>query len=318
MDGCDTHRRGPPGPGHSAAREDAGFAIGRERHARVRIVGAGPGAADLLTIRAWRALQWADVVLHDALVSAEVLALIPDAALCIAVGKRAGAGSMRQAASQFALQATMIAHARAGRNVVRLKGGDPAVFGRLGEEIVALAAAGIAFEIVPGITAASGCAAALGVPLTDRGGAHALHVVTAHRATDIPADAWREHACEDTTLAIYMGGAQVAAICAALLAAGRSAETPVVIVRDGTARNARAWRTSLGQPRVPRLDADRPVLLLVGRVVDYMLPGAGAAAIAAAAPSAPRVIGTQGRLQSAVPASRMPIPLRRSGWRAVR
>lgn len=235
---------------------------------RVHIVGAGPGAADLLTIRAWRALQGANVVLHDALVSADVLACIPRSALRVDVGKRAGSGG----AGQRAIHAAMIAHVRAGRTVVRLKGGDPAVFGRLGEEIVALAAAGVPFDIVPGITAASGCAASLGIPLTDRDGAHSLHVVTARRAAEVTAEDWREYARADRTLVVYMGGAQWRAILAALVAAGRAAGTAVAIVENGTRPGARVHRTTLGaacQLDV-KVDAAVPLLLIVGHVVDYM------------------------------------------------
>ncbi|NEY89537.1 uroporphyrinogen-III C-methyltransferase [Tabrizicola oligotrophica] len=190
---------------------------------RISLVGAGPGAADLLTVRALRCLQAADVVLHDRLVTEEVLALIPPATRRIPVGKEVGANAW----PQDRITALMLTEAVEGRHVVRLKSGDPAIFARAAEEIDAASALGIAVEIVPGITAASAAAASLGRPLTARGTAQRLLFVTAtdeaDRVTNLPLP-------EGTTLALYMASRKAAEIEAALLGQGADPDAEVVAV----------------------------------------------------------------------------------------
>src|SRR6266481_2573871 len=168
---------------------------------KVYIVGAGPGAADLLTLRAASVLRIGEVVLHDDLVSQEILDLVPHAVNIVNVGKRCG----RHGNSQTAINALMVEHARDGKRVVRLKSGDPAVFGRLGEELDALRAAEIPFEIVPGITAAAAAAASASITLTDRRAASALVLLTAHRCGNAPL-ALPAVDPENATFAVYMPG----------------------------------------------------------------------------------------------------------------
>lgn len=190
---------------------------------RISLVGAGPGAADLLTIRALRALQTADVVLHDRLVSPEVLALIPATTPRIAVGKEVGANAWPQAR----VTAQMLTEAMAGRHVVRLKSGDPALFGRAAEEIASARALGLAIDIVPGITAATAAAASLCRPLTTRGVAQRLILSTVTDETD---GAVALSLPSGTTLALYMGTRKLAAIEASLLASGADPQTEVTAI----------------------------------------------------------------------------------------
>jgi uroporphyrin-III C-methyltransferase len=188
------------------------------------IVGAGPGAADLLTVRAAQALARAQVVLHDDLVPAEVLALCPESARRINVGKRCG----RRGAGQEQINALMIEHARAGRFVVRLKSGDPSVFGRLGEELDALREARIRFEVIPGVTAAVAAAAAAEITLTDRRLASTLVVLTGHNADEV-----RQRIAlgvEQTTIAVYMPGPDYHRTARELMALGIDAEMPCALV----------------------------------------------------------------------------------------
>ena len=168
---------------------------------RVSIVGAGPGPVDLMTLRALDRLQAAEVVVHDRLISAEVLERIPAAALRVYVGKALG----EHAVPQEGIHDLLVQHARAGRRVVRLKGGDPYVFGRGGEEVQALQAAGIAFEVVPGVTAASGCSAAAGIPLTHRDLAGSCVFLPGHLADDEASHDWRALARPGQTRVFYMG-----------------------------------------------------------------------------------------------------------------
>ena len=204
-------------------------AAGPRRPGRISLVGAGPGDPGLLTLRALQRLGEADVVLHDRLVSAEILALARRDAEFVPVGKHAGGGC-----TQDAIHESMIRHARAGRRVVRLKGGDPFVFGRGGEELAAARAADIDCEIVPGITAALGCAAATGLPLTLRGVAFAVTFITAQGGEDLETLDWQGLAAPGHTLAIYMGAGGGTAIRDKLLAHGRAPDTPIAIVQNGT------------------------------------------------------------------------------------
>ncbi len=232
----------------------------------VSLVGAGPGDPELLTLRALRAMQQADVVLHDALVSPAIMELVRRDANRILVGKRAGQVT---SARQEHINAQLIQLASAGKRVVRLKGGDPFVFGRAGEEIEALVAAGIAFEVIPGITAATGCAAYAGIPLTHRDWAQSVRFITARRkdgSINLPAMAPDR---DNETLVVYMGVQAIAEISAALLAAGMAAEMPTVVVINGTLPNQRLLFASLGEVASASqgIAAEGPATLIVGRVV---------------------------------------------------
>ena len=194
---------------------------------KVYLAGAGPGDPELLTRRAYSLLLEADIILPDDLVSDEILALTNPAALIIPVGKRCGQPRITQAG----IHALMLTHAGLGRSVLRLKSGDPMVFGRANEEIAALREAGIPFEIVPGITTAFAVAASLQTPLTDRATASKLILATAHHAADKAHPvAWDGAFPQDSTLVLYMPGRNFAALTASLLASGIAPETPVAAV----------------------------------------------------------------------------------------
>ncbi|MBL8659614.1 MAG: uroporphyrinogen-III C-methyltransferase [Rhodospirillales bacterium] len=232
----------------------------------VSIVGAGPGDPDLLTVKAHRLLAAAEVVVYDKLVSNEILALIPPGATRIFAGKVA----RRHHMPQDQINRLLVSLARSGRRVVRLKGGDPFLFGRGGEEAAHLAAHGIAFEIVPGITSASGCAAYAGIPLTHRGIAQGVRFVTGHAKEDEPLDLdWASLAVADTTLVIYMGRITVRQICDRLMAHGLGASTPAAILVNGTRPDQEVTITSLSclADRVEALDLAAPTLLVIGEVV---------------------------------------------------
>jgi uroporphyrin-III C-methyltransferase/precorrin-2 dehydrogenase/sirohydrochlorin ferrochelatase len=228
----------------------------------VSLVGAGPGDPDLLTLKALRALQSADVILTDRLVGPEILARARREAEVVDVGKGArGAG-----ASQERINRLLVHHARRGRRVVRLKGGDPLVFGRGGEEATWLARHGIPFEIVPGITAALGCAAYAGIPLTDRRYAQTLHFVTAHGAEAADRIDWRQLAGSHQTLVVYMGVAAAARVGEKLLAARLSPATPAAVVENGTLPGQRVLLTDLAglASAVAARDIRSPALLIIG------------------------------------------------------
>jgi uroporphyrin-III C-methyltransferase/precorrin-2 dehydrogenase/sirohydrochlorin ferrochelatase len=234
------------------------------RHGHVALVGAGPGDAGLLTLRALRLLNEADVILFDALVSPEVLALARRDAERIAVGKRAGGEST----SQDAIHAQLLQHAKAGRRVVRLKGGDAFVFGRGGEELEFLRAHGIAYEVVPGITAALACAAYSGVPLTHRAHAQSVRLVTAHAADSLDTLDWAALAQERQTLAVYMGVGALDRVRERLLAHGRSPSTPFALVENGSLPQQRVVVGTLDAlPDVARAHGvGAPALLILGEV----------------------------------------------------
>lgn len=198
----------------------------------VWLVGAGPGAADLVTVRGLRALEGAEVVIHDDLANRELLAHCPADAEMIYVGKRGG----RHSVEQEAINALLVAHAGRGRRVVRLKGGDPGVFGRLGEELAALRAVGIPAEIVPGVTAACAAAAAAGISLTQRGRASAAVLATGHECAQKagPALDWEALAQPGATLCVYMGTRSLGALAARLVAAGHAAATPLVVISNAS------------------------------------------------------------------------------------
>jgi len=230
----------------------------------VVLVGAGPGDPGLLTLRGLRALNEADVILHDRLVSAEVLELARRDAERIEVGKQAG----NHHATQDEIHALLLEHARAGRRVVRLKGGDPFVFGRGGEELEFLREHGIPYEVVPGITAALACAAHAGVPLTHRDHAQSVRFVTAHCRDSLDTLDWRALAQERQTLAVYMGVAGLDQLRERLLAHGRAAGTPFALVENGTRTNQRVVTGTLANlPERAAAHAVRsPALLILGEV----------------------------------------------------
>ena len=231
---------------------------------RVVLVGAGPGDPGLLTLKALRALNQADVVLHDRLVSSEVLALARRDAQFVEVGK-SGSGP---STSQDAIHALLLAHARAGRRVVRLKGGDPFVFGRGGEELEFLRAHGVPYEVVPGITAALACAAYAGVPLTHRDHAQSVRFVTAHCRDSFDTLDWRTLARERQTLAVYMGVAGLDTLRDKLIAYGRAAATPFVLVENGSRAAQRVVTGTLDQlPEAANAHTvGSPALLILGEV----------------------------------------------------
>lgn len=232
----------------------------------VTLVGAGPGDAELLTLKAMRALQSADVILFDDLVSDEVLELARREAKRMMVGKRGGRASCRQED----INALMIKLARQGKRVVRLKAGDPMVFGRAGEEIAALDAAGIPVAVVPGITAALAAASALGVSLTHRNAAHSVRFVTGHsRQGALPEDLdWRGLANPETSLMVYMGGRTGGEFAARLMGEGLSPATPVAVVSAVSRRDETRWTGPLAQlgEALLRIGVEQPVLVGIGRV----------------------------------------------------
>ncbi|HET7204342.1 MAG TPA: siroheme synthase CysG [Steroidobacteraceae bacterium] len=230
----------------------------------VVLVGAGPGDAGLLTLHALRALQEADVILHDRLVSNEVLDLARRDAERISVGKSARDHSV----PQDRIHELLLEHARAGRRVVRLKGGDPFIFGRGGEELEFLAAHGIPFEVVPGITAAVACGAYAGIPLTHREHAQSVRFVTAHCGDSLDTLDWAALAQERHTVALYMGVAGLGRIRDRLVAHGRSPQTPVAIVENGSRPEQRVLLATLEELEDAGRDAQvqSPALVIVGEV----------------------------------------------------
>ncbi len=228
---------------------------------RVYLVGAGPGDPELLTLKALRLLQRADVVLHDDLVSAGILQLIRSDALVQNVGKRCG----RKRITQEEIHRRMIGAARNGEMVVRLQGGDPLLFGRAGEEMEALRSAGIDFEVVPGVTAAFAAAASAQIPLTDRRLSSKLIFLTAHNCKqDIPAD-FGSGISSGATLAIYMPGQNYAQLQEQLLASGVDLETDCLLISHATLPDESSHATTVGRLALaPRLAT--PAILLVGRM----------------------------------------------------
>lgn len=226
---------------------------------RVYLVGAGPGAPDLLTLRAARLLAEADVVLTDALVHPDTLSLATRARI-VFVGKRAGVPSPKQVDINRMLVDAATAHCC----VVRLKGGDPMVFGRAQEEIDALRAAGIDFEVVPGVTAVLAASAELQQPLTQRARSRHFVMVTPKQAEGSPRNDWIRPIIDADAAAVYMGGAAVGDIARALLQAGRVATTPVILARNVSLPDALYQRTCLGELAEGRIDAGAPVLILIG------------------------------------------------------
>lgn len=255
---------------HAGARRMAQELLARSAAApraagEVTLVGAGPGDPELLTLKALRALQDADVILYDRLVPAAVLELARRDAARICVGKAAG----RKGSTQAEINALLIEHARRGRRVVRLKGGDPFIFGRGGEELQALAAARIPFSVVPGITAATACAAYAGIPLTHRDYAHSVTFVTGHGQGDGQEPDWRALAQPGATAVFYMGVARLGQIAQKLMEHGAGAARPAAIVAQGTTARQRVIMATLASIGGVSSEAkvESPALLIVGEVV---------------------------------------------------
>ncbi len=234
---------------------------------KVYLIGAGPGDPELLTLKALRALGRADVVLHDSLVDERALEFTRPDARWINVGKRGGCKSTPQ---QF-IERLMVHEARAGRTVARLKGGDPYVFGRGGEERRRLLAQGIEVETIPGITAGIAAPARAGIPVTDRDASPGVVLVTGHAAEGVAEPDWAALAKCGLTLVIYMGVARSAAITAALVRGGLSPTTPAAIVESAWRRGERAHATTLGRlaADLKRLGFGSPAILVVGEVARY-------------------------------------------------
>jgi len=255
----------------------------------VWLVGAGPGDPELLTLKALKALQRADVVVHDGLVSEAILELSPPNARRLSVAKRKSHHSY----AQEEINKLLIAFARDGLTVVRLKGGDPFIFGRGGEELEACRAAGVICHVVPGVTAALGA----GVPLTHRGAAQAVTFVTGHAAAGAEPDLdWSSLARPNQTVVIYMGASNAAAISARLIAAGRAPGTPALIVADASLPTEQRRSTTLADLPAASHSVEGAALLIVGEAMAFALADTPHPA-ASRPPSQARGEGRGGRAQ---------------------
>jgi uroporphyrin-III C-methyltransferase len=234
---------------------------------KVYLVGAGPGDPELLTLKALRLLRTADAVLHDDLVAPEILKQVSPSAHVRNVGKRCGQKNI----TQEEIHLLMIAMASSGMNVVRLKSGDPMIFGRAGEEIEALRRSNIGYEIVPGVTSALGAAASAEIPLTHRRASSAVVFITAHQASASEAADWNKLAGSGATLVIYMPGRDYAEVASKLRAAGVAGSTPCAVISRATTPDQQMHRTTVDALHyAPQLPA--PSLLIVGEVVRLAEP----------------------------------------------
>jgi uroporphyrin-III C-methyltransferase len=234
------------------------------RCGKVWLVGAGPGDADLLTVKALRIIQTADIIFFDQLVSDEIRALFPAYTPAIYVGKSKNDHSI----AQDDLNQLLVAQAQSGLNVCRIKGGDPFVFGRGGEELLELRKAGIAAEVIPGITSASGCSTYANIPLTHRGMAQGCTFVTAHAEKTLDIN-WRALAQLNHTLVFYMGVSRAENIAEALIAAGLTMTTPVAVIENGCRKDQRVLVADLAglSALVKAENVKSPALIIVGEVV---------------------------------------------------
>jgi uroporphyrin-III C-methyltransferase/precorrin-2 dehydrogenase/sirohydrochlorin ferrochelatase len=243
----------------NAAQQQAKLNVGH-----VYLVGAGPGDPQLLTLRAWNLLQAADVIVHDRLVSPDILALARRDAERIYVGKACAAHTL----PQEKINQLLVDLAQQGKTVLRLKGGDPFVFGRGGEELLCLRAAGIPVEVVPGITAALGCAASAQIPLTHRGIANRVQFLTGHSAeNELPDVDWFSLNARDLTLVFYMGLKNLERVCEQLITHGRAPETPMVIISGGTTASQQVVHSTLAHLSEQSRALPSPCLVVVGEVV---------------------------------------------------
>jgi uroporphyrin-III C-methyltransferase len=231
---------------------------------KVFLIGAGPGDPDLITVKAIKALQLSNVVMLDDLVNPELLAHCPDARV-VHVGKRGGC----QSTPQHFINRMMISLAQQGQVVARLKGGDPCLFGRGGEEMLALRSAGVSYEIVPGVTAGLGATASLDVPITHRDFTHGVTFITGHTQDSSPIQ-WRALVESKTTLVIYMGMKHITEIIKSLMVAGMDTHTPAMIIENGTLENERALISNLGELplRAHENKMSSPSLIVIGDVVN--------------------------------------------------
>ncbi|MCK4707536.1 MAG: uroporphyrinogen-III C-methyltransferase [Gammaproteobacteria bacterium] len=231
---------------------------------KVYLVGTGPGDPELLTVKALRIIQSADVVIYDRLVSNAILEQIPAGVSKIYVGKQSGNHTL----PQDEINQLLLNLAESKRTVVRLKGGDPFIFGRGSEEALLLARNGIKFEIVPGITAASACTTYAGIPLTHRGLAKGVQIVTGHSQSDKPLELdWKSLADDNKTVVIYMGLANIKVISTKLIEAGLDENTPAAAIQNGTTGNQKRILTSLNRLSEDTSNLQAPVIFVIGKVV---------------------------------------------------
>lgn len=235
------------------------------RTGEVYLIGAGPGDPDLLTIKAYRLLLQSDLVVYDRLVSKEVIALIKPGTQLLYVGKKRS----DHCVPQEQINQLLVDHAKQGKRVVRLKGGDPFIFGRGGEEIASLVEQNIPFQVVPGITAASGCSAYAGIPLTSRGFAQSVQFVTGQLKDGTIDLNWPELVAPDKTLVFYMGLNTLEVICESLIENGMDKTMPIALIEKGTTESQRVFTSTLEQMpnKVANESIESPALIIVGRVV---------------------------------------------------